>query len=368
MLPDKKIHWFITEECNLTCSYCFRPEEYEKTSPDQKLELLAERLTQEKIKKVTIGGGEPTLVKDLYSIMEILKEGGCYIGLHTNGLSLNYEEISKMQGIVDDVCLPLDSLDPNIQRELRGEGFMKTHQNIFRLTEMLNKAGIKVGYHTVFTSANHEKIPEIYKKISKQKFMYWRVYELNRDLTRQRIIKKAKDANEKEQEILIKRWEQIEKLRIMGSPNKGYTDCLLAHFILMENEMQIHNDPRIQFVELRDPTKQDYIFIRNDGNISFYSWFSGTERRPIGNLLKESFSSIERKFQRLNEDELAFDGKTEDEWIEATCNSPIWVRLAQDCGAYSIEEVEEVEERYLPLLEKLVTIYSKKGEVRSALL
>jgi hypothetical protein len=54
--------------------------------------------------------------------------------------------------------------------------------------------------------------------------------------------------------------EELQSLEIPGTPEKGYTDCLLAHFLLMEQKMMKHEDPRIQFVGIHD-FKEPYIFI-----------------------------------------------------------------------------------------------------------
>ena len=56
------------------------------------------------------------------------------------------------------------------------------------ILKVLKKHNIPIGYHTVFTSLNHQDIPKIYEKIAQTDFKYWRIYEFNDDLARVRFL------------------------------------------------------------------------------------------------------------------------------------------------------------------------------------
>ena len=346
------IHWYVTNRCNLNCNYCFKPDiDYEEKG----LETLAQLLVENNVEKVTIGGGEPTLVKDLDKILGILKKGGIYVSFHTNGILLDDKRISQLSGLVDDIGLPIDSLDESVQKELRGEKFIPAFNRIFDIAESIRENNIGVGWHTVFTSINYKDIPEIYEKI--KDFAYWRIYEFNLDLVLQKYYKKGSSMESlKERMKLAEKIKKISKLSSNGSPEKGYTDCLFAHFLLMEQEMPKHE--HIQFVGLRD-YKRPYAFLDNSGDVSFYAWFSGRERRVLGNIIKDGFSFVKERLKEVHEKAWAFDNESEDEFVNATMDRPVWARL--DEGNYCDEEIEEIDEDYIEDVEHLAELHRERG-------
>ena len=119
MQPGDHIHWFLTDRCNLDCNYCFRPF-FGYSVDDKRNEDLARLLVEGGVKQVTLGGGEPMLVRNLETIFRILKEGSIYISLHTNGTFLSRKRITQLKGLVDDIALPVDSMNRKMQGEIKG--------------------------------------------------------------------------------------------------------------------------------------------------------------------------------------------------------------------------------------------------------
>jgi MoaA/NifB/PqqE/SkfB family radical SAM enzyme len=236
---------------------------------------LAHILAESAVTRVSIGGGEPTLVRNLAEVTHILKQRGKYVSLHTNGLLLDDRMIADLE--VDDIALPLDSISSNAQQLLRGERFLATVERLPDMISSIHENGIDVGYHTVFTSFNQKDIPLIYENISKSDFLYWRIYEFNDDLAMKRTLRNRGSEND------LTNWiRSIEDLMGIGTPAKGFTDGLLAQFLIMEQRMSKHNDRRIQFVGRRD-ISQPYMFLENSGDVSYYNWLSMGERRALGN-------------------------------------------------------------------------------------
>jgi MoaA/NifB/PqqE/SkfB family radical SAM enzyme len=297
-MVGEHIHWYLTNRCNLDCDYCFKPK-FSHTENESRNVNLAHILANSSVTKVTLGGGEPTLVRNLIEVIHILKQGGKYVSLHTNGLLLDDRIISELE--VDDIALPIDSTDRKTQKELRGEKF--AIDQIQHVASTILKKDIRLGYHTVFTAINHQNIPEIYDLIRTNRFSYWRIYEFNDELA---------DAGGS-QKKLITRLEHIDKLRGTGTPERGYTDCLLAQFLLVEQKMKKHDDLRIQFVGRRDKS-EPYAFLDNYGNVSYYMWLSGRERRVIGNIITDDYQSIQKHLQEVRNKDWEFDERTEDEF------------------------------------------------------
>lgn len=356
-MVGEHIHWYITDRCNLDCGYCFKPK-FSYNGSESRNITLAHILANSNIIKVTLGGGEPTLVKNLGEITHILKQGGKYVSIHTNGLLLDDNAIAELG--VDDIALPIDTTNRNIQRELRGEKFLTTIDKLPNLASTISERGIGLGYHTVFTANNYQDIPAIYDYIKKNGFNYWRIYEFNDELA----LRLAFDAKGNQEE-LIARIEIIDKLRGNGTAKKGYIDCLLAKFLLTEQEMKKHADSRIQFVGRRD-TSEPYIFLDNYGNVSYYTWLSGKERRVAGNIINDGYQTIQKCLQEIHDKDWEFDNKSEDEfWWATVGNMPIWVRLWD--GNYFQEEFEEIQPDFLDDVVSLSELYTRRVLERAPL-
>lgn len=199
------IHWYITGRCNLDCSYCFKPNLKCNESKEQ-IETIATILANNSIKHVTIGGGEPTLVKSLDNALKILKEADVYTSIHTNALKLTSERVYQLRDLVDDIAIPIDSMDPKIQGELKGIDYLPIFKTVIK---DIQKNDIGLVYHTVFTAINHKSIEKIYDYIKDTNFSYWRIYEFNPDLVWNKYIN-------------LEKLKNIEKLQGTSTPKRSY--------------------------------------------------------------------------------------------------------------------------------------------------
>lgn len=358
------IHWFITSRCNLDCGYCFKPENSYGDDKEKDLSL-AKLLVDNGVKKVTLGGGEPAIVKHLDEVLKVLKDYGIKTSIHTNGLTLDDKRISSLSGLVDDIAIPLDSLDRKNQIMLRGKPFMRMYDDISGLIEKIHDAGFGLGYHTVFTKINGQEMPEVYEFIKKRGFDYWKVYEFNPDLARKRIIDYATrhDASKHKavNEEVIKRMRFVDKLQGQGHIEKGYVDTLFADFLLMEQRMLRRRDERVNFIGLHDENRLPYAFLDSKGNITFYTCFSGNERRVLGNILDDK-SFIRDKLglihKEMTDNPIFYDDKAEEEWLDAKNGRELWTRIWD--GAYFIEELEAIKPKYAPAFNRLERLYQRR--------
>ncbi len=352
-MPElERVHWYLREECNLKrCAYCFGPLSEGKANPDKDTEL-AKLLAQSHIKEVILGGGEPLLANNLESVLQILKSGNIRVSLHTNGLLLSEEKLNRWQGLIDDIALPIDAVDERIQKKLRGEGFKETFNGIMCLADQITSRGIELGWHTVFTAVNREEIPKIYKQINKQEFGDWRIYEYNFELARQAWLK----ADWLRDEERIKGYLRSESLVKLGTSEKGGTDSLLADFLRMEEGMMKGGDPRITFVARLDGRMDPYAFLTNNGQVNYYTWYSDSQRRPLGNVFAEGFAKISGIWKKIKDEE-EFN---EEDWLEVTSSTPLWVRLED--GAYFVEEYDDLTPKYRNEVERLADLWKRRNE------
>ncbi len=110
----------ITEQCNFRCQYCLPDgsavdascSKAELTLPE--IELLVCSFAALGTKKVRISGGEPSLRKDLCTIIRTIKAipGIETVALSTNGYRLKKDVRAWREAGLDQLNISIDSLDP----------------------------------------------------------------------------------------------------------------------------------------------------------------------------------------------------------------------------------------------------------------
>jgi len=344
-LPEA-IHIFATDKCNMKCAYCFR-EHFSAPKYSRNLVRIAEILAENDAKHVVIGGGEPTLVKNLDDVLRTLKKGDIFTELHTNCTTLTREclEKYKKENLVDMIGIPIDALDKNVQRQLRN--YPDYINLIKRVANDCQDLEFKIVYHTVATDINMNEIPRLYNGFIKNtKFDQWRIYELNEELARHNILRK-KD---------IWKYNKFMKLRGAFNHEKGCSDGLLAKFLLAEEQMQKYNDKRIKFVGLLDE-KSAYLFINSAGDVSYYDRFSKvrSNRLKVGNILAENFPGIIKKFNEIEKN--GYSGSDVD-FFGSLADLPIFARFYE--GNFTNEEVEQIQPKYITKIKKLAHLWEKR--------
>jgi len=110
-------HLDLGNICNLACVYCcLERDRLYYTTPRSALEVI-DRAASRGLKKVALVGGEPTIRKDFWQILDHLKQAGIdQVTLTTNGLMLSYPEFvaDLVRHGVTTVHLSLDCFDPSV--------------------------------------------------------------------------------------------------------------------------------------------------------------------------------------------------------------------------------------------------------------
>ncbi len=366
------IHWYDTSRCNLECPGCFRERGLVEVSLEKRKDL-AKSLIYHGAKQVNFGNGEPLLVPELKEVLEILHDSGVFTAIHTNGILLDKDKIAELAPVTDEIALPIDSLNPETQQRIRGKRFMPVIGRFQDLVGMIHEADIQVGYHTVFTSINHQEIGQIYKFLSKDYFNYWRIYEFNKNLPMKTLEQMFFKLSRKDREGILGRKIQArarEVQRFAASPRDPYSedldpkyngdvDCLFAKFILKEEEMKRYHDKRVQFVGVSDPNKRPYLFLDGQGNLTTYFWFSTDRRIYVGNLLKDRFRKIKKRLIELEDEEPDVGSLELSDFCATEWQRPLWARYWE--GAFMNEEFEGgFDKRYSDRFMKLTELYIKR--------
>ena len=155
----------VNRVCNFRCKWCYA--EGTKYSKEDNMSLeLAKKLIDFQaelgVKNVIILGGEPTLWKDLFTVIDLIAQKGMRSTIVTNGLLLSDEKyLEKLKASpVGEINISLKSGNKEQHMELTGskrfDGVMKAIRNV-------TKSGINVGFSVTLNSFILNNIVEIAK-------------------------------------------------------------------------------------------------------------------------------------------------------------------------------------------------------------
>lgn len=158
----------VTERCNLRCLYCMPEEGIQLSPPEHNLTTpeivhLSELFVKQGVDKIRLTGGEPTVRKDIVSLMQQIGQlrslGLKELCITTNGISLHRKLDSMVESGLTAVNLSLDTLDPfQFTLMTRRNGHDAVMKSVHRILEM-NKlgAGIKLKINCVVMKGINER-------------------------------------------------------------------------------------------------------------------------------------------------------------------------------------------------------------------
>ena len=130
----------ITDVCNFKCGYClpngyFKPNNHPGFLNINEIENLVNALSDLGVSKIRVTGGEPTVRKDFFDVMKLIKskDGIKKLVVTTNGYKLDQLAEPLIDTGVDGINISIDTLDREKFKEITGHD---------RLPEILK--GIKI--------------------------------------------------------------------------------------------------------------------------------------------------------------------------------------------------------------------------------
>ena len=134
----------ITDVCNFKCGYCL-PNGYQIDKNDNRkflnineIKRLAKGLSEMGVCKIRLTGGEPTVRKDFFDIVKILKnESGIKkVVMTTNGYHLDQKAKNIVDSGLNGINISIDSLNPKTFKKITGHD--RLNEILFGIKKLKN--------------------------------------------------------------------------------------------------------------------------------------------------------------------------------------------------------------------------------------
>lgn len=158
-----KLDLNVTNRCNFRCAHCAFDSGM-KDMPEMTVCQLRELLEDTRElggEKIDITGGEATLRRDLFEILEVAKSLEYKVELVTNGSTLREDDIDRLcaDGL-DSIAVSLDGSTPAIHKRLRRVPASFYQRAINTICACVRR-DLRTKVNTVVTSENMEDLPNI---------------------------------------------------------------------------------------------------------------------------------------------------------------------------------------------------------------
>lgn len=188
---------WITEQCNLSCKYCYADASRNVFMDSNRLFRLIDELKSLEVFDITIAGGEPFLHPEIFDIIRLILDSNMQTGVLTNGVLLNEHRSQQLAAIADGkkmiLQVSLDSTDAKINDLTRGMGKVVLH-NIKELA----KLGLEIQISCVLSKINintaHQIIDELYPAV--KRFHFLNIQRTERSLRYPELLIDDSDAYE----------------------------------------------------------------------------------------------------------------------------------------------------------------------------
>ena len=142
----------ISDVCNFKCGYCL-PNGYKVDKSDnrsflniEEIRRLAKALSELGVSKIRLTGGEPTVRKDFFEIIKIIKKnsGIKKTVMTTNGYRLDKIANDIKNSSLDGINISIDSLNPDTFKKITGHDRLEEILRGIKNLQKLNFKNIKI--------------------------------------------------------------------------------------------------------------------------------------------------------------------------------------------------------------------------------
>ncbi|MFW9875827.1 MAG: radical SAM protein [Candidatus Thorarchaeota archaeon] len=237
----------LTNLCNLNCSMCFDSIEDRKEKKElslRELKELFDSLGALGITRINFSGGEPTLRKDFFQILDYANKLGFTISLNTNGcFGENFlRELANFK--IDKIVFSLNSSNPETHDRITGKkgSFKKCVENIMKLKELDSHNNIKIFAQCVIMGINLHEIVDFVKyahKLGIDGVLFQAFNPFKGILKENNIVKTVKShLNMEELWVSPKQYKLLDftiNELINFKKNKGFIVNSISYLSLMKN-------------------------------------------------------------------------------------------------------------------------------------
>ena len=165
--------WNITSKCNENCKFCFRKKCNESTLEENK--KIFDNLSNIKMHRLTLSGGEPLLYKDLFELVNYIrtKNPSLILTINTNGKIIDDDIMKQIIEKFDIITFSIDSTNDTTNEKI-GRGKKHLDKTI-KILDMCNNK-IKIKINTVVNKYNIDDFEEIYELIKKYSISRWKIF------------------------------------------------------------------------------------------------------------------------------------------------------------------------------------------------
>jgi MoaA/NifB/PqqE/SkfB family radical SAM enzyme len=160
----------LTNQCNQNCIYCEIGQHH--TSPGQEalsfedIIWILDEMAKNKIKKISLCGGEPFLFKGIIEIAAYAAKKNIRCAITTNGMTvhmLDDNELNILKNGKTEINVSIDSFRENVQSFTRGTPLAL--KNALNSIRKLSKYGIPVTVLTVISKYNYRDLSDLFIKV-----------------------------------------------------------------------------------------------------------------------------------------------------------------------------------------------------------
>jgi radical SAM protein with 4Fe4S-binding SPASM domain len=159
----------LSRACNLRCIYCYAssgaPKENELLLPEI-LRVIDEAVEMGAKKIIVLGGGEPLMYPELFTVIDYILNKNIEVDLFTNGLLMDNEKAQKLYERNVGVVMKMNSRDKDTQDILAG--VKGTFSSIEKGIAALKEVGYPdknhtLGVETIICRHNYDELPDLWR-------------------------------------------------------------------------------------------------------------------------------------------------------------------------------------------------------------
>ena len=173
--PLVGVCWLMTTSCNLHCPMCYRYRAINQPVDFSTKLRVADELALLGVKKISFSGGEPLLEPHTFDLIGYVHKKHMKTALFTNGLLLFPDDLRKLDGILEEITLPIDGSTPQVHSRSRGvEESFYVSLELLRLCHSLT---VRADVSTVVSRQNITDICNIGALLVQNGVTKWKVFQ-----------------------------------------------------------------------------------------------------------------------------------------------------------------------------------------------